>query len=159
MRDAVLLELEIEVSIGEAALRPVLLDDGVASLRHEIWMPFAAPAARCSAVGSPAATFRKNWYWQQLRYTGHHRQHAGAAVEAPKDGLIDVITKEITAYFSCPSASGLMLTPHEVAYIAGGILGRLADECNQGNQTPPANNRESLGTPLQGQSVDTRKCV
>ena len=42
MRDAVLLELEIEVSIGEAALRPVLLDDDVASLRHEIWMPFAA---------------------------------------------------------------------------------------------------------------------
>ena len=37
----VLLELEIEIGICEAARPPMLLDDGIARLRYEIRMPFA----------------------------------------------------------------------------------------------------------------------
>ena len=45
MRDAMLLEMKIEIRIGEAALGPVLFDDEVASLRHEVGMPLTAPAS------------------------------------------------------------------------------------------------------------------
>ena len=40
-----LFELLIEIGIGEAALRPMFLDDDVAFLGHEVWMPFAAPGS------------------------------------------------------------------------------------------------------------------
>ena len=45
MRDAAPLELKIEVSFGKAALGPVLLDEDLASLRHEVGMPLTAPAS------------------------------------------------------------------------------------------------------------------
>ena len=45
MGDAVLAKLLVEVGVGEAALRPVLLGDDVARLRREVGMPFAAPFA------------------------------------------------------------------------------------------------------------------
>ena len=45
MRDAMLLEMKIEIRIGEAALGPVLLDEDLASLRHEVGMPLTAPAS------------------------------------------------------------------------------------------------------------------
>jgi hypothetical protein len=43
--DSVLLELEVEIGVGKAVLGPVLLDDDVDRLRHEIGMPFAPPCA------------------------------------------------------------------------------------------------------------------
>ena len=43
--DAVLFELLIEIGIGKAALGPMLLDDNVAFLGHEVRMPFTAPGS------------------------------------------------------------------------------------------------------------------
>ena len=43
VRDALLFQLKVEIGVGKAALGPVLLDDDVAFLRHEVGMPFAAP--------------------------------------------------------------------------------------------------------------------
>src|SRR5258707_8763692 len=45
MSDSALLKLKIEIGIGESALRPVLFDDDVISVRDEIRMPFSAPAS------------------------------------------------------------------------------------------------------------------
>jgi len=50
MRDATLLEMKIEIRIGEAALGPVLFDNDVASLRHEVGVPLAAPASLCEGM-------------------------------------------------------------------------------------------------------------
>src|SRR3984885_15994810 len=43
MCDSALLKLKIEIGIGETALRPVLFDDDVVSVRDEIRVPFSAP--------------------------------------------------------------------------------------------------------------------
>ena len=43
--DAVLFELLIEIGVGKAALGPMLLDDDVAFLGHEVRMPFTAPGS------------------------------------------------------------------------------------------------------------------
>jgi hypothetical protein len=43
MRDSPLLKLKIEIGIGKSALRPVLFDDDVISVRHKIRVPFSAP--------------------------------------------------------------------------------------------------------------------
>jgi hypothetical protein len=57
--DAVLLELLVEVSVGKAALGPVLLDDDVACSRDEIWVPFAAPVPFAKVWRLPEAI----WVW------------------------------------------------------------------------------------------------
>jgi hypothetical protein len=50
-----LFELLIEIRIGEAALRPMLLDDNVAFLRREVRMPFAAQVPLAKVCRSPEA--------------------------------------------------------------------------------------------------------
>ena len=50
MRDAFLLQQEIQVGIGEAALPPMLLCDEVAGLRRKVRVPFAAPFAARKTV-------------------------------------------------------------------------------------------------------------
>jgi hypothetical protein len=45
MRNAVLLELEVEVGVRETALGPMFLDDDGARLRREIRVPLATPFA------------------------------------------------------------------------------------------------------------------
>src|SRR5262245_59032160 len=48
--DAVLLELHVEIGVGEAALPPMLGGDDVARLRREIRVEFAAPFATCEVM-------------------------------------------------------------------------------------------------------------
>ena len=48
--DAILLELLVEVRVGKTALSPMFLDNDVAGLRHEIWVPFATPGALCESL-------------------------------------------------------------------------------------------------------------
>ena len=45
MGDALLLQLKVQIGIGEPALAPVLLNDDVAALRHEVRVPLTAPCA------------------------------------------------------------------------------------------------------------------
>ena len=45
LTDAVLLELKVEVRVGEAALRPVLMNNDVTFLRAKFWVEFPAPSA------------------------------------------------------------------------------------------------------------------
>src|SRR6202011_3681614 len=45
MGDTVLPELEVEVGVGKAALRPVLFHDNIPGLRNEVRMPFASPGS------------------------------------------------------------------------------------------------------------------
>src|ERR1044071_495648 len=51
---AVLLELQIEVGIGEGAGAPMLLDDDLARSRHEVAAELAAPGAVCEHLALPA---------------------------------------------------------------------------------------------------------
>ena len=50
MRDALLLQQEIQVGVGEAALPPMLMGDEVARLRREVRVPIAAPFATRETV-------------------------------------------------------------------------------------------------------------
>src|ERR1700712_4966603 len=52
--NAMLLELQIEIGIRKAALRPVFLDDHIAFLRTEFSIEFAAPRANFERLGRKA---------------------------------------------------------------------------------------------------------
>jgi hypothetical protein len=45
--DSVLFKLLVEVSVGKAALRPMLLDDDVSLVRDKVRMPLTAPSTLC----------------------------------------------------------------------------------------------------------------
>ena len=59
--DAVLFELLVEIGVGKAALGPMLLDDNVAFLRHEVRMPFAAPGSLGKSL--PFTRGDLAWVW------------------------------------------------------------------------------------------------
>jgi hypothetical protein len=48
---AVLLQLHVKVSVGDAALRPVLLDDYVAGLGSKLWIKFDTPCSHLEGLG------------------------------------------------------------------------------------------------------------
>src|ERR1700722_7692294 len=49
--NAVLLELEVEIGVGETALRPMLLDDDVTVLGAKLRIELAAPRTDCEGLG------------------------------------------------------------------------------------------------------------
>jgi hypothetical protein len=53
----VLLQLLVEIGIGEPALPAVLLGNNVTRLRGEIGMPFTAPFAACEGVTAPGVEY------------------------------------------------------------------------------------------------------
>jgi hypothetical protein len=75
--DAVLLELLIEVRVGEAALRPVLLDDDVAWLRDEVRVPFAAPGAFGEGLAG------SGWGWRASSARSPRAPSGGGARRTP----------------------------------------------------------------------------
>jgi hypothetical protein len=52
--NAVLLKLQVEISVCKAALRPVFLDDDIALLGTELGVEFATPTTRLKGKVGPA---------------------------------------------------------------------------------------------------------